>query len=72
MESRIETTPANEVRAPALEKLLTEVKGLLQRAQDQTVEKAKAADRIVRDHPYETVGIAFGLGVLLGVLLRRK
>jgi ElaB/YqjD/DUF883 family membrane-anchored ribosome-binding protein len=32
----------------------------------------KAADRVVRDHPYEAIGIAFGIGILLGILLNRK
>jgi len=27
---------------------------------------------VIRDHPYETIGIAFGIGVLLGVLINRK
>jgi len=44
--------------------------------QDQSIESAKAAvktaDDTIRTHPYESIGIAFGVGVLLGVLLRRK
>lgn len=30
------------------------------------VEKAKAADSIVRDNPYRTIGIALGVGTLVG------
>jgi ElaB/YqjD/DUF883 family membrane-anchored ribosome-binding protein len=30
------------------------------------------ADRTVRAHPYEAIGIAFGVGILLGALLRRR
>jgi len=33
---------------------------------------AQATDRIVREHPYQSVGIAFGAGLLLGVLLNRR
>ena len=40
--------------------------------QDKTVQAAKTADRAIREHPYESVGIAFGVGLLLGVLLNRK
>ena len=40
--------------------------------QDKTVEAAKAADRVIRDHPYESLGVAFGAGLLLGVLVTRK
>jgi len=33
---------------------------------------AKATDAIIRRHPYESIGIAFGVGVLLGVLINRR
>ena len=33
---------------------------------------AKAADRVIRENPYRSLGIAFGVGVLLGVLVNRK
>jgi ElaB/YqjD/DUF883 family membrane-anchored ribosome-binding protein len=32
---------------------------------------AKATDQIVRSNPYASIGVAFGLGLLLGVLTRR-
>jgi ElaB/YqjD/DUF883 family membrane-anchored ribosome-binding protein len=38
----------------------------------KTAEAARATDRCIRDHPYETVGVAFGLGLLLGFLFRSK
>ncbi len=37
-----------------------------------TAAAAKATDQCIRQHPYETIGVAFGLGLLLGVLLSRK
>jgi ElaB/YqjD/DUF883 family membrane-anchored ribosome-binding protein len=44
--------------------------------QEQTVATSKAAakqaDTVIRNHPYESIGIAFGLGVLIGVLINRK
>ena len=40
--------------------------------QDKTVESAKATDRIVRSHPYESIGVAFGLGLLIGLFMIRK
>ena len=44
--------------------------------QEQTIAAAKAAakraDVVIRDHPYESVGIAFGIGLLVGVLVARK
>ena len=40
--------------------------------QEKATTSARATDRVIRDHPYETIGIAFGIGVLLGVLINRK
>jgi ElaB/YqjD/DUF883 family membrane-anchored ribosome-binding protein len=71
MESRLETAPS-DLRKPATEKLVNDLKTMFQRAEQQAVERAKAADRIVRDHPYQTIGVAFGLGVLIGILARRR
>lgn len=33
---------------------------------DKAVEKTKAADKIVRDNPYRSIGIALGVGALVG------
>ena len=33
---------------------------------------ALGADVVIRDHPYQSIGIAFGVGVLIGVLVARK
>jgi ElaB/YqjD/DUF883 family membrane-anchored ribosome-binding protein len=35
-------------------------------------EGAKAVDETVRSHPYESIGIAFGVGLLVGVLVSRR
>ena len=40
--------------------------------QESTSAGARATDRVIRDHPYESIGIAFGVGVLIGVLINRK
>ena len=40
-------------------------------AQGQAVAGAKRADLLVREHPYQSIGVAFGVGLLIGVLLRR-
>jgi ElaB/YqjD/DUF883 family membrane-anchored ribosome-binding protein len=54
------------------EKLLNDLKVLVQRAEQKVLEQAKAADSVVRDHPYPIIGAAFGLGLLLGFVVRRK
>jgi ElaB/YqjD/DUF883 family membrane-anchored ribosome-binding protein len=71
MESRIEnSTPTeNEISA---ETMVDDLKALVQLAEEKAVERAKAADRVIRDHPYQTVGLAFGLGLLIGVLVFRR
>lgn len=38
------------------------------RVQEHAVEGAKAADHAIRKHPYQAIGIAFGVGALVGVL----
>lgn len=43
-----------------------------ERLQQSTVEAAKATDRVIREHPYESIGIAFGAGLLVGVLVCRR
>ncbi len=40
--------------------------------EEQTIEGAKAADHTIRDHPYESIGVAFGIGLMIGVLVTRK
>jgi ElaB/YqjD/DUF883 family membrane-anchored ribosome-binding protein len=33
---------------------------------------AKATDKIIRENPYQSIGVAFGIGLLIGVLVARK
>ena len=39
---------------------------------EKAVEGAKAADEAVHEHPYQAIGIAFGVGALLGYLVARR
>ncbi len=59
-----------ELRAK-LDAATEKAKALYQALQDKTVAAAKATDEAVREHPYQAIGIAFGLGVLIGVLATR-
>ena len=47
-------------------------KELYGRVRDKAVEGAKVADQAVHEHPYEAIGIAFGIGALVGYLLARR
>jgi len=39
-----------------------------QQLQDKTIEYSKLTDRAIREKPYVAVGIAFGVGMLIGLL----
>ena len=43
-----------------------------ERLQEKAVAGARATDKTIREHPYQSIGIAFGVGVLIGVLVTRK
>jgi ElaB/YqjD/DUF883 family membrane-anchored ribosome-binding protein len=51
---------------------LESAKATCQRLEEKTVAAAKATDKTIRAHPYESIGIAFGLGLLVGVLVARR
>jgi ElaB/YqjD/DUF883 family membrane-anchored ribosome-binding protein len=40
--------------------------------QNKALEQARKADRTIREHPYHSVGVAFGLGVAVGVIATWK
>lgn len=40
--------------------------------QERAVAGAKATDKVIRTHPYQSIGIAFGVGALVGFLLTRR
>lgn len=50
------------------EKLVDAERALLER----TKEAARATDEYVHDHPWQAVGVAAGIGFLLGMLIARR
>ena len=62
---------AQEVRERLTDALDT-AKRTCHRLEEKAIEGAKAADRTIRDHPYQSIGVAFGVGLLIGVLVTRK
>ena len=38
----------------------------------ESVRTARAADRYVRDNPWRSIGVAAGVGLILGVILSRR
>jgi ElaB/YqjD/DUF883 family membrane-anchored ribosome-binding protein len=65
----------NEARA-RLEESLKIARGeleVLEKAMlDRTRRAARATDGYVHDHPWESIGIAAGVGMLLGMLISRR
>jgi ElaB/YqjD/DUF883 family membrane-anchored ribosome-binding protein len=56
----------------AATRLATALDSARTRVQEGTVAGAKATDRAIREHPYQSLGVAFGAGVLIGVLIARR
>jgi ElaB/YqjD/DUF883 family membrane-anchored ribosome-binding protein len=55
---------------------LERAKATCNELQTEAVATAKATahrtDAIIREHPYESIGVAFGFGLLIGALIGRK
>ena len=45
---------------------------MYQNVRSRVIEKAKAADEVVHEHPYRVIGISFGVGILIGLMLKRR
>jgi len=58
--------------AAALERAKTTCVSMQQQTMASAKAAAKKADVVIRDHPYESIGVAFGVGLLIGVLVTRK
>ncbi len=61
----------NEVRH-RLTAALEAAKATCLRLEERTVAAAKVTDQCIREHPYESIGVAFGVGLLVGVLVGRR
>ncbi len=59
---------AKERLAAALEA----AKETRRKLEERALAGARATDRVIREHPYESIGIAFGVGMLIGILINRK
>lgn len=62
---------AQEVRA-RLNAALESAKAGCRRLEEKAIESAKATDKVIREHPYQSIGVGFGIGLLIGVLVARK
>ena len=55
-----------------LSSAIESAKATYHRLEEKAVAGAKATDKVIREHPYESLGVSFGLGLLVGVLVTRK
>ena len=70
-----ETNPIEIEKVPLrakLETLIEKATAICERLKEETAAAAKATDKTLREHPYQATGIAFGLGILIGVLVTRS
>lgn len=51
---------------------ITDGQNMLSNLKDNIARQAKRADGAIRANPYQTAGIAAGVGLLLGLLLSRR
>ena len=47
-------------------------KKIFGRVKEKAVEGAKATDEAVREHPYQALAVAFGVGAIVGYLVARR
>jgi|SRR4051794_63213 len=62
---------AREARARLTASLASAREGL-SKLNAKAIEGAKATDRVIRSNPYQSIGVAFGVGILIGVLVTRN
>lgn len=57
---------------PALESAKTACAKFGEEVQERTIQTARSTDRLIRQHPYEAIGLGFGVGLFVGVLVGRR
>lgn len=66
---------AGSKASAAREKLMAAIetaKNTCKKLEKKAVAGAKATDQAIRTHPYESMFVALGLGIVIGLLIRRK
>lgn len=64
---QIKNTEQNDIRTQ-LETVIEKAKDACERLEERTVAAGKVVNQTVHTHPYQAMGIAFGLGLLTGAL----
>jgi ElaB/YqjD/DUF883 family membrane-anchored ribosome-binding protein len=69
MESRIPEGPAEDLQES---QQLDEAQENLERMREIALQQAREADRLIREYPFQSLGLAAALGLLVGLLITRK
>lgn len=69
MESRIPDNTAETLPTP---EQVEEAQRTLDRLREVAYGQAREADRLVRQYPWQSLGIAAGFGLLVGLIISRR
>ena len=53
-------------------KLIERGKDTCERLEERAAAAARRTNKVIRKHPYEAIGVGVGLGLLIGVLIKRS
>ena len=62
----------NEQAQAKLSQALESAKATGLKLKEKALESARSTDETIREFPYQSIGVAFGVGVLIGVLIHRR
>jgi ElaB/YqjD/DUF883 family membrane-anchored ribosome-binding protein len=55
-----------------MQDLSNKLKGYYDDVEEAVVSGAKTTDKVIRNHPYESLAISLAIGVLIGALIRSR
>jgi ElaB/YqjD/DUF883 family membrane-anchored ribosome-binding protein len=73
-EELVKATGANIAEASKQELMtaLERVKSRAEQMKDRAVAGARATDRVIRDNPYRSLAVIFGVGMIAGMIVNRR
>ncbi len=72
---RATASEVGEKAREAREKLVSAMetaKGTCRRLEEEAAHRAEQTEQIIREHPLQSIGAAFCVGLILGILFNRK
>ena len=55
-----------------LRNAVDQIKEKYEAVQKRALEGAKSTEKLVREHPYESLGVAVGVGLVIGLLINKS